>query len=179
MCSSYSEKNTTANCDNSFFCPSVFSLPVIVLARGSDLQMSFFRMFIPVHRVMIYALRTEKSTPQQFKVHNARTTLGSVQVYLHCLLFWREAQSYKSLFLRQSFSPCAVEMKAKVRGHPSQTGSLLMGEVFPQGYCELTVFSRVSARGLLKFTGRKQGWALTCARRSHLYVYRIYMYTET
>ena len=36
------------------------------------------------------------------------------EVYCNCLLFWREVQKYKELFIQQSFSPCAVEMKAKV-----------------------------------------------------------------
>lgn len=35
-------------------------------------------------------------------------------VYINCLKFWREVQEYKTLFVRVSFSPCAVEMKAKV-----------------------------------------------------------------
>ena len=35
-------------------------------------------------------------------------------VYINCLRFWREVQEYKTLFVRASFSPCAVEMKAKV-----------------------------------------------------------------
>ena len=35
-------------------------------------------------------------------------------VYIKCLLFWREVQEYKSLFIQKQFSPCAVEMKAKV-----------------------------------------------------------------
>lgn len=35
-------------------------------------------------------------------------------VYLNCLRFWREVQEYKTLFVRVSFSPCGVEMKAKV-----------------------------------------------------------------
>lgn len=37
-----------------------------------------------------------------------------LQTCLHCLLFWREVQEYKALFVGTSFSPCAVEMKAKV-----------------------------------------------------------------
>ena len=36
------------------------------------------------------------------------------KVYINCLLFWREVQEYKALFVQASFSPCAVEMKAKV-----------------------------------------------------------------
>ncbi len=35
-------------------------------------------------------------------------------VYINCLLFWREVQEYKSLFVQASFSACAVEKKAKV-----------------------------------------------------------------
>ena len=37
-----------------------------------------------------------------------------LQSFLHCLLFWREVQKYKALFVGTSFSPCSVEMKAKV-----------------------------------------------------------------
>lgn len=42
--------------------------------------------------------------------------LGKLEdaVYMNCLRFWREVQEYKSLFIQPSFSPCAVEMKAKV-----------------------------------------------------------------
>ena len=42
--------------------------------------------------------------------------LGTLQdtVYANCLQFWREVQEYKALFVQKSFSPCAVEMKAKV-----------------------------------------------------------------
>lgn len=36
------------------------------------------------------------------------------KLYINCLLFWREVQEYKTLFVQESFSPCAVEMKAKV-----------------------------------------------------------------
>ena len=36
------------------------------------------------------------------------------KVYINCLRFWREVQEYKALFVRVSFSPCSVEMKAKV-----------------------------------------------------------------
>ena len=36
------------------------------------------------------------------------------QSFLHSLLFWREVQEYKALFVATSFSPCSVEMKAKV-----------------------------------------------------------------
>lgn len=35
-------------------------------------------------------------------------------IYINCLKFWREVQEYKALFVQESFSPCAVEMKAKV-----------------------------------------------------------------
>lgn len=35
-------------------------------------------------------------------------------VYVNCLRFWREVQEYKTLFIQETFSPCAVEMKAKV-----------------------------------------------------------------
>lgn len=35
-------------------------------------------------------------------------------VFIKCLLFWREVQEYKSLFIQKQFSPCAVELKAKV-----------------------------------------------------------------
>ena len=40
------------------------------------------------------------------------------KVYINCLKFWREVQQYKILFVKDAFSPCAVEMKAKVpRNH--------------------------------------------------------------
>ena len=39
---------------------------------------------------------------------------GCHQTFLHCLLFWRDVQEYKSLFTADSFIPCAVERKAKV-----------------------------------------------------------------
>ncbi|XP_064382718.1 regulator of G-protein signaling 22-like isoform X2 [Halichondria panicea] len=35
------------------------------------------------------------------------------KVFLYCLVFWREVQEYKALFIGASFSPCTVEMKAK------------------------------------------------------------------
>ncbi len=53
------------------------------------------------------------------KKERAYNVTVSLQMYLHCLLFWRDVQEYKSLFLRASFSPCAVEMKAKVCQHLS------------------------------------------------------------
>lgn len=34
--------------------------------------------------------------------------------HLNCLQFWREVQEYKHLFIQKNFSPCAVELKAKV-----------------------------------------------------------------
>ena len=37
-------------------------------------------------------------------------------VHINCLQFWREVQEYKALFIQVNFSPCAVEMKAKVLG---------------------------------------------------------------
>ena len=37
-----------------------------------------------------------------------------LQMFLYCLVFWREVQEYKALFIGASFRPCAVEMKAKV-----------------------------------------------------------------
>jgi len=42
--------------------------------------------------------------------------LGQLQdkVYINSLLFWREVQAYKVLFVGRRFSPCAVEMKSKV-----------------------------------------------------------------
>lgn len=42
--------------------------------------------------------------------------LGKLEdaAYTHCLQFWREVQEYKTLFIQDTFSPCAVEMKAKV-----------------------------------------------------------------
>eukprot|EP00731_Ephydatia_muelleri_P031590 Em0023g97a len=36
------------------------------------------------------------------------------KLYLHCLMFWREVQHYKCLFTKTSFSPCDVEVKAKL-----------------------------------------------------------------
>lgn len=36
------------------------------------------------------------------------------KVYINSLLFWREVQEYKALFIRRTFSPCAVEMRSKV-----------------------------------------------------------------
>ena len=36
-------------------------------------------------------------------------------VFNNCLQFWREVQQYKALFVQKQFSPCAVELKAKVR----------------------------------------------------------------
>lgn len=37
-----------------------------------------------------------------------------MQVFIHCLVFWREVQEYKALFIGASFSPCTVETRAKV-----------------------------------------------------------------
>ena len=45
------------------------------------------------------------------KVHCEYTLL---QVPLHSLLFWREVQDYKALFMAPKFSPAAVQIKAKV-----------------------------------------------------------------
>ncbi len=42
--------------------------------------------------------------------------------------------------------------------------------------CRITVNSRVSAHGRLKFTGQKHGWAFT--RRSHLYIIRTHIHTD-
>ena len=36
------------------------------------------------------------------------------KVYINSLLFWREVQKYKALFVGKTFSLCAVEMKSKV-----------------------------------------------------------------
>lgn len=42
--------------------------------------------------------------------------LGKLEntAYMNCLRFWREVQEYKTLYIQESFSPCTVEMKAKV-----------------------------------------------------------------
>lgn len=59
------------------------------------------------------------------------------KVYLHCLLFWREVQHYKSLFTRASFSSCEVEVKAK----------LLFGRyISPGGLENIDCSDRVIAR---------------------------------
>ena len=36
------------------------------------------------------------------------------RVYINSLLFWREVQEYKALFVGKTFQPCAVEMRSKV-----------------------------------------------------------------
>lgn len=36
------------------------------------------------------------------------------KVYINSLLFWREVQEYKALFVGKTFRPCAVERKSKV-----------------------------------------------------------------
>ncbi len=36
------------------------------------------------------------------------------KVYINALLFWRDMQEYKILFVGKKFSPCLVEMKSKV-----------------------------------------------------------------
>ena len=44
-------------------------------------------------------------------------TVFAFQVPLHCLLFWRDVQDYKAMFVGPSFSPNAVQLKAKVPIH--------------------------------------------------------------
>lgn len=38
------------------------------------------------------------------------------KVYINSLLFWRDVQEYKALFVGKKFSPYSVEMKSKVSG---------------------------------------------------------------
>ncbi len=49
-------------------------------------------------------------------------------MHVNLLLFWREVQEYKGLFLKLSFSITAVEMKAKVN-------TLIIIIIFIDGYC--------------------------------------------